>query len=99
MATNIQKLEQQINTLPRGEYTLSAPESTTVYTLRIYRDAERLNMLRSGFMSIGFDMVQGIENGLAFMRDLPIGHFTVGILRAGDYVSWHITPVPEEAQA
>lgn len=99
MATDIKKLAEQINTLPRGEYLLEAPESTTVYKMTIYRDSERLNMLRAGYMSIGFDMVQGIKDGLAFMRDVPIGHFTVGILRAGEYVSWRITPIPEEAQA
>lgn len=99
MATDIKKLEQMINTLPRGEYTLSAPESTTVYLMKIYRDDEKLNVLRAGFISIGFDRVEGIKGGLAFVRDLSIGRYTVGIIRAGDYVTWQITPVPEEAQA
>lgn len=99
MATDIKQLEEMINTLPRGEYTLSAPETSTVYTLRIYRDVERLNLLRAGFISVGFDMAEALKDGLAFVRDLAIGRYTVGILRAGKYVSWKITPVPEEAQA
>ena len=99
MATDIKKLEQTINTLPRGEYLLSAPETATVYTLRIYRDSEKLNLLCSGFVSMGFDLVEGLQDGLAFVRDLPIGRFTMGILRAGKYVSWKITPVPEEVPA
>ena len=99
MATDIKRLAEKINTLPRGEYTLSAPESTRIYKMTIYRDSEKLNMLRAGYMSIGFDIVEGIKDGLAFIRDVPIGHFTVGILRAGDYVSWRITPIPEEVPA
>lgn len=99
MATDVKQLEEMINTLPRGEYLLEAPETLAVYKIKIYRDSEKLNLLCYNYVSMGFDAVEALKDGLAFVRDLPIGRFTIGILRAGEYISWRIIPIPEEAQA
>ena len=89
--TQAQCLADTLNGLSEGKYTLEAAQTTAIYGIKITKDGI-LNILKSGFVSLGYDYAEPIGSGVALIRDAGTMKATVGIIRCGDYVSWRVHP-------
>ena len=89
--TQAQCLADTLNGLSEGEYTLEAAQTTAIYGIKITKEGD-LNVIKSGFVSLGYDYADPIAYGVALIRDTGTLKFTVGIISCGDYVSWRVHP-------
>ena len=89
--TQAQCLADTLNALDEGEYTLDAAQTTAIYGIKITKDG-CLNVLKCGFVTLGYDHAEAIPAGVALIRDAGTLKATVGIIRCGDYVSWSVHP-------